>query len=373
MTKRFFLVICVFFFSYVAVAQQKVMPLPVDSGTVLGGDYFFYALPKTAFQVDVVVERNREVKGIYSEYASKLLGLTHSIAQNKTSYSLKSVSLRDVTVLDEGHQYAVELSANQQKQHYLSTLYDNAMVAAADTSVCSSYVVSESSIPDFYRYYSDLSYAELENSYVETQIVDGVVRQVPASHVQKVTKSNEQKAQEAADMVAKIRTDRYELLTGSQEVAYEAAALEMMISKLDELEKNYLGLFTGFTVTEEIHYSFTIVPSRANTLIPAFSVSPTTGFAAVGGSSNDTYYLYLTPQYSNDNWNKFMAEREKGKKYQAPQGYRIRRPVPTEVSLDYQNKEVYSFGNHDVYQFGKVETLPQGNDDFDISKFVILY
>lgn len=354
-----------------AFAQKAVTQLPVDSGFVFGSDYFIYALPQTAFQIDVVVTQNREMKGIYSDYASKLLGLNNIITQNRTTYALKSVSVVPVTLPDEDYVYAVELSAAQKKDLFLNKLYENQM-AAASKSEYPTHDFAMQPIPDFFRYYSDLAYTEQENSYVETQIVDGVVRQVPASRVQKVTKTSEQKAQEAADMIDKIRKDRYALLAGEQEVAYQPDALNRMVDGLNELEKNYIGLFAGFTVSDELHYQLVVVPGQTN-ITPAFSFNTANGFSEEAGKQDETYYLAVAPQYSLAPVSTFAEERAKGKKFVEPSGYRIRRPVLSEVSLNHGHDTVFSMENCPVFQYGKIEALPAGNDGFDIVKFAVIY
>ena len=366
------MILCLATMSFFSVAaQQSVVKLPIDTNYAFGGNYFVYALPQTAFQVDVVVVQNREMKGIYSDYASKLLGLNNIIAQNKTTYALKSVSVTPITVPDEENVYAVALSSAQLKSHFLTKLYEK-QVAMNQVPENDAYEAGQKPVPDFFRFYSDLAYMEQENSYVETQIVDGVVRQVPASRVQKVTKTSEQKAQEAADMIDKIRKDRYALLTGEQEVAYQPEALDRMIDELNELEKNYIGLFAGFTVSDEIHYQVVVAPGQTN-ITPAFSFTAANGFSVDAGAPADTYYLSVSPQYSLEPVVAFSAARAKAKKYVEPSGYRIRRPVPCDVTLNHGHEVVYSVGTCGVYQFGKIESLPAGNDDFDIAKFVVIY
>ena len=356
---------------FTAAAQKSVVKLPVDTTYAFGSDYFIYALPQTAFQIDVVVLQNREVKGIYSDYASKLLGLNNIVTQNRTTYELKSVSVTPVTLPDEDYVYAVELSPVQKKNHFLNKIYEN-QIAATKNAEYPSHDFGTKPIPDFFRYYSDLAYMEQENSYTETQIVDGVVRQVPASRVQKVTKTSEQKAQEAADMIDKIRKDRYALLAGEQEVAYQPEALGRMIDELNELEKNYIGLFSGFTVSDEVHYQVVVMPGQSN-ITPAFSFTAANGFSTEAGKPAETYYLAVVPQYSLEPVAEFAGERAKGKKYVEPSGYRIRRPMPCDVTLNHGHDVAFSVGTCGIFQFGKIESLPAGNDDFDITKFVVIY
>lgn len=366
------LIACLAAVSFVTLSAQKlVTQLPVDSGFVFGSEYFIYALPQTAFQIDVVVMQNREVKGIYADYAAKLLGLNNIITQNKTTYTLKNVTVTPVTVPDEDYIFAVELSTAQKKRHFLNELYEK-QVTTVQNAPYPTHDFGSQPIPDFFRFYSDLAYTEQENNYVETQIVDGVVRQVPASRVQKVTKTNDQKAQEAADMIDKIRKDRYALLTGEQEVAYQPEALSRMIDELNELEKNYIGLFAGFTVSDEVHYQVILEPGQTN-ITPAFSFTTNGGFSTETANSADSYYLAIVPQYSTAPANTFASEQKNVKNYAEPKGYRIRRAMPCDVALNHGHDVVFSVGTCPVYQFGKIEAMSAGNDDFDIAKFVMIY
>ncbi len=372
--KNLFFYLLLFLANYVTFAQKNVIPLPADSGIATAGNYFYYALPKTAFKIDVVVNKTTQMKGYYAEYAEKLLGLTNIIKQNRIYYQLQSVNVQPITLSDENYQYAVELSNYQMKNNFLAQLYTQ-RDTARQVPFVGSFTVQNSPIPDFFRYYSDLSYVEKSNNYVETQIVDGVVRQVPASTTQKITKTNDQKADEAADFIAKIRDDRYSLLIGSQEVPYSKEAIEELVNQLNELEKNYIQLFTGFTLNDKIHYSFIVSPlDTSNLNMHIFSVSEKTGFSTCTASNNETenYYLNLKPQFSNQKWSEFAAQRKSLKKYKDNNGYRLRQAIPTYISLYQGNQELYSLGIFDVYQFGKIETLPAGQT-IDISKYVIIF
>ncbi|HPT52522.1 MAG TPA: DUF4831 family protein, partial [Bacteroidales bacterium] len=88
--KRLALLSLIVLSSLFSFSQKNVVPLPADSGMATIGNYFYYALPKTAFKVDVVVNKITQMKGYYGEYAEKLLGLTNIIKQNKTYFELKS-------------------------------------------------------------------------------------------------------------------------------------------------------------------------------------------------------------------------------------------------------------------------------------------
>lgn len=375
--KKLFLTVSIFSLACAGLfAQKSVTPVKVDSGATYGQNYIFYALPQTAFLVDATVVKVHEYQGIYYEYAEKLLGLSqaNAISKDHVIYSLKSIELKPVSVPDENFVYAVELSGKQVK----NGMYNDALLQNATRGMnqpASTLPASHVNIPDFYRYYSNLSWVEQESPYVETQIVDGVVRQVPAVHTEKVAKSNEQKAQEAAAMIEKIRDDRYALLAGTQEVAYSAETIEKMVAELNTLEKNYLSLFMGYTVEEEVHYTSLVIPDTTDALIPMFSLSTTGGFSEqLSPKPMENYYLMVQLESEPAAIPEFISAWHCAKGYKANTGYRLRSAMPAQVDVIQGNKSVVTHtGRQYLYQFGQIETLPKGLDTLDISKFAIIY
>lgn len=354
-------------------AQKKVTPLPVDSAFSYGQNYFFYALPKTVFKVDVTVVKANEFKGVYAEYAGKLLGLNNIIQKDNVSYSLKNMDVEAVAVADTSCMYVVEMSSKQVKNGLYSNLLLQKSTAAMQQETAT-YTPSALDIPDFFRFYSDLAYTEQNDNYVETQIVDGVVRQVPAVRTQKVAKSSEQKAHEAADMIGKIREERFLLLTGSQETAYSSEALEKMVSELNTLEKNYIELFTGFVVFEEQHYTIMVTPDLNAAKTHLFSVAENTGFSTdYSVTPNENYDLCLEPEASSVLHSDFVEKWHCAKGHKPYTGYRVRLPKDFQVFVNQGNTRVMSLGLQQIYQGGKIDILPLGHDDLDVTKIGFIY
>lgn len=372
--KKLFLIVIITSLAMTGLfAQKKVSPLPVDSTFAYGKEYIVYALPQTAFQVKVTLTRSHEFAGTYSQYAEQLLGLTHVITSDKVSYSVKDIVIQAIAVPDTMNMYAVELSAAQMKKGLLNQSKLSRTAAGMEQEPVQ-YVEQPVQIPDFFRYYSDLTYAEQTNNYTETQIVDGVLRQVPAQKSQKVAKSKEKQAQDAADMIGKIRDDRYELMVGAQEVAYPAATLETMINNLNEMEKNYLSLFTGFTVEEEILYTAIAIPDSTTVRLPLFSVSSSAGFnTRLSAKPDENFYLLLEPEGNVTAAEEFTINWSCAKGHKTNTGYRIRIPQSTHVTLLQGNNVLKTVGSLNVFQFGNVEVLPLNQNNIDIEKIGIIY
>lgn len=355
-------------------AQNRVIQLPADSGLLPQTNGFYYRLPKTAFKVDVTISRTNLIKGYYTDYAEKLLGLSNVIQNNETSYTLKNVAVSPVTIPDSTHLFYVELTPRQVKNQFLSKLYQNA-TPYNNQVFASSFTITSTQLPDFFKNYSAITYVEKEDHYVETQIIEGVVTEVPVSKTKMVTKSVEQKAQEAADFIIQIRKDKYDLTAGVQEVPYSKEALALMITELNQWETNYLDLFTGISIDDELHFTFLVIPKdEEDSLIPLFSIDPQNGLLQGAATQPEqTYFLKITPQLSHDKWTQLMSEKAKEEKYVANNGYCLRKAAPALLSLIHHRKEIHIWGIYNIFQLGIIETLPAKTDEFDISKFVYIY
>jgi len=355
----------------IGYSQKNVIQLPADSTFVPKNEHFVYFLPKTAIKVIVTVDKNQEIKGIYSDYAEKLLGVSNIFNQSRTYYTISKIEVQDYQIPDTKFQFLVELSKKQvQSDFYHQILIKNQMFNNNSKPFINA---PSDPIPFFLKYYSDVKLLEKEESYVETRIVDGVLTQVPVSKTKTITKSLDQQAQEAADFISKIRKDRYNIFTASHEVAFTKESLEYMISNLDQLEKNYLELFTGTTLVQSEKIEIMIIPEDLNNLvIPVFSFSENEGLLPIDLKNKDQLYtIHLVPQVPIQQINKQETDwlQKKSKKT----GYQYREAVPFEITLTNKNINTHHFGIFPIYQFSFLRTLPCGSDQFMISKFAFIY
>ncbi len=366
--KRYILLLLAVGFFIMADAQKNVHPLPLDSNHTVKGATCRYMLPTTGFKVTVSVTKVREIKGYYADYAESLLGLTNVIDENKTFYKVNEVAIEPVQLPDFNHAYLVELSKEQIKNNPLTTLnLTNTLIPEYDKGV-QCYTTASTPIPDFFKNYSDPSFAEEEAAFVETKIIDGVVTQVAANHTKLVSKTNNQKAQEAADVISKSRKDRYSLVAGEQETAYSAEAIALMINELKQWEENYLSLFTGLVLEDELLYTFYISPDKASH--PLFSFDPTHGLSTENLTGNAVYQLNFTPVLQGEKSDLLAPQSGKEKKIV---GYRFRKALPVNVKLTLQGKEIHNYGEFNMSQFGEIQTLPAGQDKLNINEFGFVF
>lgn len=350
-------------------AQKNVYKLPLENNMAIKGQTCCYMLPTTGFQVTLSVTKVREIKGYYADQAESLLGLTHVIEENRTFYKVGEIAIKPVQLPDVNEAYLVELSKGQVKDDFVakSLRFRNA-TPALDRGV-QWYTTATTPVPDFFKNYSELSYSEQEDSYLETKIIDGVVTQVPANKTRKVSKSNSQKAQEAADAISKSRKDQYNLISGEQETPYSEEAISRMLDELKQWENNYLSLFTGLTLEDEIIYTFYVIPDQTMSC-PLFAFDPVKGVDFDNLSGNNVYRLELSPALSTDS---IAANLSTLQSSQKNNGYRFRKHVPMRVKLTLQGAQLYDFGNFNMSQYGRIQTLPAGRDNDNLDRYGFIF
>ena len=335
-------------------AQKQVYPLPLDSEVKLSDNHFYYYMPTTAIKLDVTVTKVREIKGYYADYAEKMLGLTNVISDNRTFYKLKNVTIETTDVPDLDKAFAVEPSKAQlQNNSYAKALLQSQQ--RNDVVYDKIYSVQTTPLPDFFKNYANVSYTETEDSFVETKIINGVVTQVPANRTRLVNKTADQKVQEATDRITQIRKDRNSLIAGEQEVPYSAEALKLMIEQLNQSENDYLDLFRGISLEDEIHYIFYVIPSKEQPNLPLFTINQNTGLSFDTDNAETVYSLYFTGFNTMANANKQPVAK-------APQGFRIRQPQAVQIDLTNHGETIHHFGIYQLLQWGDVQTLPANLD-----------
>jgi len=353
-------------------AQKAVHQLPVTLKAEITNPTFFYTLPKTAFKVDAVVTKTTNVKGLYADFAEKLLGITNYCKESNISFELKNITITPFSVPDETLQFAVELSSIQMKNNFLQTLHANSRTGGVQTF--SNLEQNNTDIlPDFFKNFADVVMQQTYETYTETKIIDGIVTQVPVTQTKVTAKTLEQQARAAVDFIEKIRDDRYAILSFAQETTLEKEAFKYLVNQLDELEKKYLELFTGITVLEDFHEVFIIHLNSEYALQFLCAVEPSTGFSTSRSKTNAyNYYLKCTPQISTDlkvHFNQGLAANPKQQKA----GYCIRKAAPVLITLVQGDTEQELLGIFPVYQYGLLETLPANLDGFEIWKWGYVY
>lgn len=328
----------------------------------LDGNGVVYSLPQTALKVTVTYSKETKVKGPFAEYAEKLLGLKNVIAVNQTNFLITDISIDGMNIADTAHQYLISkgktLFGCKRTTYGLNQMGAleglNSRMKPAKDSVSSHFsmaVKQESfSYPDFFKLYADASQIEKIDTVYEIVKMDTVTMSKPIIKRTLVTKTVQQRAEEAADYILKFRIKRYELIAANQEVPYTKEALEFMNNQMVKIENEYLVLFTGITYSESYQVSYMIVPDKASltTPMPLFNFS--SDYGIVDGVENaQQYALAFEPSTSIP-----VDTLVHKKRTEIP----YRNPVSTKISVVLNGEHLPQLFMIPIHQYGVLRYFP---------------
>jgi hypothetical protein len=275
-------------------AMAQVNVVKIDNNSVpTDKDGIYYALPRTVIRIDVTIDKVENYKGPYADYAMRYLGLKNVVEANSVSYSISGVKVITAAEPDPDQYYFVELGDKGSKgeTNFLSLsqsgLFLGVLPGRID-SVKEVRIVREEPrqqetekdpFPEIFKYSADVSFVEKIDTIIRKVSIDTMTMQRQYLKRTMVEKSPDQKAKEAADFISKIKDNRFNLISGFQEVNYGKETLEYMDSQLKILEKEYLKLFTGISIHKNINITFfyTPNPNQVNMEVPVFKFSKTKG------------------------------------------------------------------------------------------------
>ncbi|NQV01348.1 MAG: DUF4831 family protein, partial [Bacteroidia bacterium] len=248
----------------------------------------FYALPRTVVNIEVVIDRIENYMGPYAEYALRYLGIQNVVMANAVEYRIREINITTSAEPDPGQYYFVELGEKLSKTDKagLLSLNESGLILgtlpdAMDTTEQvirifkdrDGITLTEKDVfPEIFKYYADVSVFEKVDTIIRKVSIDTLTLERQILKRTMVEKSPEQKAREAADFISRIKDDRFNLLTGYQEVSYNQETLEYMDTQLKLLEKEYMKLFTGISIQKTYTYDYKYIPfaNQINTEIPIF-------------------------------------------------------------------------------------------------------
>ncbi len=211
-----------------------------------------YSLPRTGIRVTVEATQEKYFHGPYFQFAEALLGIENAPATDSESWTIKDIQIETFSEADPDQVYKAMGNAA-----FLLSLTESGTLAginkevesSTDKLVVSSFL-SEAKTPDVI--FPDLSL----NPFFE-EVEDSIRGSVL------VVKSIEEKAQEAAHTITKLRKRRFKSLGNAYEVQLpDGDAYELMVDELGKLEDEYVALFIGKTYKETFTYSFDYIPGN---------------------------------------------------------------------------------------------------------------
>jgi len=272
-----------------ALIQAQISVFHIEPSSVpLSQEGIFYSLPRTVVNIEVVVDRIENYKGPYSDYALRYLGLQNVVMANSVEYRISGIHITTSAEPDPDQYYFVQLGDKLSKTEKagLLSLNESGLILGTIPGAQDSMeriirvmrdkdavTLSEKDVfPEIFKYYADISVFEKVDTIIRKVSIDTLTLERQYLKRTMVEKSPEQKAREAADFISKIKENRFNLLTGYQEVSYNRETLEYMDTQLNLLEKEYMKLFTGISIQKRYTYEYKYIPlpNQINMEIPVF-------------------------------------------------------------------------------------------------------
>ncbi|MCK4678222.1 MAG: DUF4831 family protein [Bacteroidales bacterium] len=258
----------------------QITTYPVSDPQQFSGKHgLFYSLPKTYFNIEVNFKETSGYRGPLSNYAFDYLGIEHVINENSVSYELNDVILVPRSSPDPEHFYFIEYGVKEAKEErsieieltnsgFLVSSGINWPHNEEDFEVIETKDVGHLEVPpdekELFPYFATYNRVEKIDTIINFLTTDtGVVEQVEYNTTL-VPKTLSQRAKEAADQIIKIRENRFNLLTGYQEINYEQGTIEYMDGQLIEMEDAYNSLFRGLEIVKERQLNFFYTPEADN-------------------------------------------------------------------------------------------------------------
>ncbi len=210
-----------------------------------------YFLPKTVIQTKVEIKRTVCKAGEYSKFAKKYLNIDNVIKKDNEKWEIVDINFSTYPVIDSSKLFLLEHNDNQDislkltKCGILKTINDNN----------NEYIIENNN-------------NGIKNIYSEN-IIRTVVKPIhiyfdeiplPKQVVNSTTVS--EKARVLADKILTLREDKAVNIVGdgySKNIPDEQA-LSIMIENINKLEKQYLSLFKGKTISKTYTYTFDFIP-----------------------------------------------------------------------------------------------------------------
>ena len=311
-----------------------------------------YALPLTSLGFDVEAVQEKFYAGPYARYAQKYLGIEARL-QDEMSFQLSSVKITPSIEADQSSRFLATVSSKTGSTSAFLKLTAQGLIAVQDGSFG-----QESAWRFPVRTSGDFSdkgvgsnlTAEAATLYQGVK-KESAYNQVAVQQNMVVEKSQEKKAQEAAEMIFKLRKTRVQIVTGDTDANYSGEAMASALAEITRLEKEYMTLFTGYSEYQTQVKHFDLVPfnDERTKVQVVFRLSDEEGLLPADNMSGKPYFVDIIPEE--------IAGNSGAKPGKAAGALVYRIPAICTVKLS-DGSDVLLQSRLPIYQFGVDKSYP---------------
>lgn len=212
-----------------------------------------YTLPKTSFDVTILVKKTTLKRGEYYQYAQHLIGVEKPVVADEVIYSIESIDVENVGIPDKANSFMVEFRSNTAQPFVL--LHENGTIVAVNTEVDLDkkaelvLPANKSAISNPKRFLSQ-----------EVLMAGSIAKQ----------------AELVSRQIFDLRRSKSDILTGeSDNMPPDGNAYKVVMDEINLQEAALTSLFAGSEETEYFTQKLTVIPeddkSLDNVVIGRFS------------------------------------------------------------------------------------------------------
>lgn len=191
-----------------------------------------YTLPKTVVKIEIETKKVIKKAGPYYRYSQRFLNLNNVITEDSEEWILKGVKMTTTGTPDEENRYSI-FSSGDNSASMINLTPEGILAGINNTN----------------SYHPTSPSKDEKEGYIPT-IEDIDFDKIPLHEDLLLKTSTAAMAQEAANMIYKIRNNRTDLLSGELEnLPPDGEAYKTVLDELNKLEQDFISLFTGKTET----------------------------------------------------------------------------------------------------------------------------
>ena len=317
-------------------------------------DGMYYYLPRNVIRLEFTVEETDYYIGPYAEFASKLMGISDYIKENKTEFNVKSVDIQVISELDPNAAYCMSLDEKSKEPLPNIILNNDGVILALGYENISTELMNCGNTfidNDLHKDKPVISFVDIFDSDFESDDDEE-----EGSANKKITK--EDRAKLALEKLARVRNAYLDLMSGEQEVA-NGNSLPIMVENIKSIENEYVSLFKGKTVKNTYKKVIYFKPeeNQVNATVSIAKLSNTDGIVDNAGKG-ETIKIQFESKNMQTNINKLSDE-----VLTASQTNKIfyRIPAKSNVKVIIGNK-ILTEQMLTISQFGVIRTMSVKNN-----------
>jgi len=289
-----------FSISLLSIAQIKVVPI-TDTILQLKKNAPVYFLPQKIVSVRVDVETRHFIPGPFSKFAEKYLLIDDAPIVETSISDIVGVEFNEISVVDPSAGYFIlknEADIQFDKRGVIA-VYNGRK--AKKNLIIEDNEIGYLNLPDYFDQdqiiFTDYSVKRNFTGITDTTYkvieLDSVFQKIPVYNTVITSKDFEQKAEEAANFIIKLRKRRFKLQTAQFDDQKPPKDLKEIIKQLDELEKQYLELFLGKEIVNKNTFYAVYKPKadKIDDKVLLFYISDESGISKDETPDSEPVYL----------------------------------------------------------------------------------